>query len=150
MAQPEKIVIFNRKIHHDYEILSDYIAGIQLVGPEVKSIRLSNVSIKEAHCIFIGHELFVKGMHIAPYKEGTYNNVDPLRDRKLLLTKKELVKLSKAVQTKGITIVPIKLFINDRGKIKILIGLAKGKKVYEKREDLKLKDLKRESKFKIN
>ena len=149
MERQEKILITNKKAYHEFIIIEDFIAGVQLVGPEVKSIRLGKASIKEAYCFFDKGELFVKSMHISEYKEGTYNNVDPVRDRKLLLTKKELVKLQKEVQANGLTIVPLSLFINKSGKVKIKIGLAKGKKIYDKRETLKREDLKRDLGLKI-
>lgn len=144
-----KLILNNRKAFHEYFILEEFVAGIQLVGPEVKSIRQGKVSIKEAHCYLNGGELFIKSMHISEYKEGTYNNVDPIRDRKLLLTKKELIKLEREHKTTGITIVPLALFFSETGFIKIRIGLAKGKKLYDKREDLKKEDLKRELSLKI-
>lgn len=144
MASQERTLLINKKAYHEYHVIEDFIAGIQLVGPEVKSVRMTNVSVKEAYCLFIDGELFVRSMHISEYKEGTYNNVNPLRDRKLLLTKKELLKLTREVQNTGVTIVPLSLFITKTGKIKLKIGLVKGKKSFDKRETLKREDLKRE------
>jgi SsrA-binding protein len=147
MEKTDKLYIKNRKAYHEYLIIEEFIAGILLVGPEVKSIRMSSVSIKEAYCQFVKNELYIKSMHIAEYKEGTYNNVDVLRDRKLLLTKRELKKLSETVKTNGLTIIPLALFINERGLIKIKIALVKGKKLYDKRQTLKTEDMKRELKL---
>jgi SsrA-binding protein len=121
-----------------------YTAGIVLTGTEIKSIRLGKASIVESYCYFINTELWIKGMHVAEYWWANRYNHDPNRERKLLLTKKELLKLKKRTQEKGLTIIPTKLFINDKGIAKIDIALAKGKKVFDKREDIKKKDTKRE------
>lgn len=115
-----------------------------LTGTEIKSIRDGKVSLEEAYCSFLDAELFVINMHIAEYKFGTYNNHEPKRDRKLLLNKKELKKLTNKVKEKGFTIIPILLFVNDKGLAKLEIGLAKGKKLYDKRESIKTKDNKRD------
>ena len=115
-----------------------------LTGTEIKSIRLGKVSLNEAYCVFMKDELFVKEMHIAEYSFGTYNNHDPKRDRKLLMTARELKKLRTKVNEKGYTIVPVVLFVNEKGLAKLEIALAKGKHHYDKREDLKKKDSKRE------
>jgi SsrA-binding protein len=149
MGEGENFLLTNKKAYHEYIVIEEFDAGILLVGPEVKSIRATKVSIKEAYCQFVKGELFIKSMHISEYKEGTYNNVDTLRDRKLLLTKRELKKLANEVKATGLTIVPLSLFINKRGLIKIRIGLVKGKKLYDKREDLKKRDLKKELNIKI-
>lgn len=140
----QNISIKNKKAFFDYEILETFIAGIQLTGTEIKSIRGSKASLVDSYCAFWADELFVKNMHIAEYELGTCNNHIAKRDRKLLLTRKELVKMQKKAKEGGITIVPLKLFINDRGLAKLEVALAKGKKTYDKRETLKLKDASRE------
>lgn len=138
------IKIKNRKAFFEYIILDKFISGIVLTGTEIKSIREGKASLDESYCAFQGNELFVIHMHIAEYKFGTFNNHEPKRDRKLLLNQKELKKLSLKVKEKGFTIVPILLFINDKGLAKLEIGVAKGKKLFDKRESLKTKDIKRE------
>lgn len=132
--------IKNKKASFDYEILDTYVAGIVLTGTEIKSIRAGKASLVDTFCVFIDGELWVKGMHISEYFYGSYNNHKADRDRKLLLSKKELIKLQKGLQDKGFTIVPTLLFINERGLAKLKIGLAKGKKQYDKRQSLKDKD----------
>lgn len=138
-----KINIVNRKASFEYHLLDKYIAGVQLTGTEIKSIRESKASIAEAYCIFLNGELWVKNMHIAEYSKGSYNNHEPKRDRKLLLNKVELNKLSRKLD-KGLTVIPTRLFINENGFAKLEIALAQGKKFYDKREDIKLKETKRE------
>lgn len=139
------INIKNRKAKFEYEWLDQYTAGIQLTGSEIKSIREGEANLKEAYCFFKKGELFVKNMHISEYSHGGLYNHDPIRIRKLLLTKKELKRLeAKKKKDKSLTIVPLKLFINDRGLAKINIALAKGKKLHDKRRSLKEKDSKRE------
>ena len=137
-------VIKNKRATFDYEILDRYVAGIQLFGTEIKSIRDGKASLTETYCTFIKNELWVKNMNISTYFFGTYNNHEPRRDRKLLLNKKELNKLIRATRETGNTIVPIKLFVNEKGLAKLEIGLARGKKMYDKRHTLKEKDDKRE------
>jgi SsrA-binding protein len=146
MATPKEthINIKNRKASHEYQFLDIYQAGIMLLGTEIKSIRASKVSLSDAFCVFINEELFVRNMHIAEYKEGTYNNHEPKRLRKLLLHKKELRKLAVKSKEKGLTIITLRVFVNDRGFAKIEIALAKGKKLFDKRQDLKSKDAQRE------
>lgn len=139
-----KINIKNKKASFEYYLLERFVAGIVLTGTEIKSIRRGKVSIAEAYCSFYNDELYVKNMHISEYEYGTYNNHDPKRDRKLLLTKKELKKLKTKLDEKGLTLVPTFLFINDKGLAKLEIALAKGKKLYDKRDSLKQKDTKRE------
>ncbi len=138
------INIKNRKASFEYEFIDKYLSGIQLQGSEIKSIREGKVSLQEAYCTFVEEELFVKNMNISPYKQATHTNHEPKRDRKLLLTKKELAKLEKKYEEKGLTIVPIRLFINQKGLAKLEIALAKGKKLYDKREDIKKKDMARD------
>ncbi len=137
------ITIKNRKASYEYNFLDTYIAGIQLVGVEIKSIRNGRVNLSESYCVFQHGELFLINTHISPYENAGYVKVDPLRERKLLLNKNELRKLSDGVSRKGLTIVPTKMFINDRGLCKVEICLCQGKKNYDKRESLKEKDLKR-------
>lgn len=140
----QRISIKNKKAHHEYFLLQEFTAGVQLTGTEIKSIRDGKASIVDAYCSFTGTELFVRNMHIAEYTMGTHYNHDPKRDRKLLLTKKELKKLMTKVKEKGLTIIPTELFINERGLAKLTIALAKGKHSYDKRETLKQKDISRE------
>ncbi len=143
MATP-KISIKNKKAYFQYEILDTYTAGIVLTGTEIKAIREGRASMVDAFCRFINNELWLTGMHIAEYSFGTYNNHEPKRERKLLLTRTELRKLARSTQEKGLTIVALKLFVNAKGLAKVDIGLARGKKTHDKREDLKQKDAKRE------
>jgi SsrA-binding protein len=140
----DQIRIKNKKAYFEYFIEDKIVAGIQLQGTEIKSIRAGKVSLAESYCSFKKHELFVYSMHIAEYTYGTYNNHEPKRTRKLLLKKKELKKLLTKVKEKGFTIIPTALFINAKGLAKLEIGLAKGKKLYDKRESLKTKDTQRE------
>ena len=128
----------------DYEFLETYEAGIVLVGTEIKSIRMGKVSLVDSYCYFVGNELFVRGLNIAKYFWGSWGQHEPLRDRKLLLTKRELRHLRQAVKEKGLTIVTVKLFINDDGYAKLVIALAKGKKEFDKRNTIKEKDIRRE------
>lgn len=134
----------NRKAHHDYFIVYELECGIELKGTEVKSIRKSSVSIKEAWCDINNDELIIKGMHIAPYEQGNRFNVDEKRDRKLLAHKTEILRLNQDVAAKGMTIIPLKVYAAANGKIKVQIALCKGKHTYDKREALKEKDIKRE------
>jgi SsrA-binding protein len=136
--------IRNKKASFEYTFLEKYTAGVQLTGTEIKSIRASKVSIAEAYCYIKNGELFIKGMHIAEYDPGSYNNHDPLRDRKLLLNRVELKKIEKKLKNKGLTVVPLRMFINDNGYAKLEIAIAQGKKLHDKRDSLKEKDLKRD------
>jgi len=145
MHKSSSILIKNKRATFDYEISERFTAGIQLVGTEIKSIRDGKASLTDTYCTFINNELWVKNMHIATYFFGTYNNHEVRRDRKLLLTKKELRKLSRATKETGYTIVPTKMYINANGLAKLEIGLARGKKNYDKRQALKEKEAKRES-----
>jgi SsrA-binding protein len=142
--QSSNIVIKNKKASHDYEFLEKFIAGIKLCGTEIKSLRLGKATIADCYCLFSGGELFIRGMHIAEYWWGNLNNHDPLRDRKLLLTSRELRKIERKVKESGLTIIVIKVFINDRGLAKAEIAISKGKKEYDKRQTLKHKDAERE------
>lgn len=138
------IHIKNKKAYFDYELLEKYIAGIVLTGTEIKSIRLGKASLVDSYCLFKDGELYVRGMNIATYDFGTYNNHVPMRDRKLLLQKSELRKLLRKTKEKGFTIVPTRLFLSERGLAKLEIALARGKKEYDKRETIKERDLKRD------
>jgi len=139
-----KINIKNKKAYHDYEILDKYVAGIQLAGTEIKSIRQGRVSLVEAYCLFQEGELYVRGMQIAEYAWASYNNHQPGRDRKLLLNKHELKKLHRKVRESGLTIAALRLFMADSGYAKLEIGLARGKREYDKRETIKRKDTQRQ------
>ena len=146
-----KLVANNKKAYHDYFIDDTYEAGIALHGTEVKSLRLGKCSIKESFIRIENGEVFVYGMHISPYEKGNIFNKDPLRVKKLLMHKMEINKLTGKVAEKGCTLVPLQVYFKD-GKAKMEIGLARGKKLYDKREDLAKKDLKRasEREFKIS
>jgi SsrA-binding protein len=136
--------IKNKKASFEYFLLEVFSAGIVLTGTEIKSIRTGKASLKESYCAFTGDELFVRNMHISPYEFGTYDNHEPKRERKLLLTSRELKKLKSKLEEKGLTLVPTRLYINESGLAKLEIALAKGKKLYDKRDTLKKKDQQRE------
>ncbi len=136
----EVSITSNKKAIFEYHIESKLEAGIVLTGTEIKSVRQSQTNLSDAFCIFINEELFVRGMHIAEYREASYNNHASKRDRKLLLSRKELNKLRSKTKEKGFTIIPTRLYISDRGFAKLEIALARGKKTFDKREDLKKKD----------
>lgn len=141
----KKINIQNKKARFEYEIIETYIAGIKLTGTEIKSIRESKARITESFCEFTEQgELFVINMYIEEYAQGNFYNHKPKSERKLLMTKRELKKLQKEVQNVGITIIPLKLFLTDKGWAKLEIALCKGKKLYDKRENLKERDSKRD------
>ncbi|MFC2123600.1 SsrA-binding protein SmpB [Bacteroidota bacterium] len=140
----KQISIKNKKASFEYHLLEKFIAGIILQGTEIKSIRLGKVNLRDAYCTFMHEELLVKAMHISPYSLGTHYNHEPKRDRKLLLNKKELKKLWKKSTEKGLTIIPTRIFISEKGLAKLEIALAQGKKIYDKREDIKTKDMKRD------
>lgn len=139
------IEINNRKAKFDYEIVDTIEAGIVLKGTEIKSIRLGNANLKDSYAIIKNNEVFLLGMHISTYKEGNIFNHDELRTRKLLLHKKEILKINNKLVLEGYTLVPIKLYIN-KNKAKILLGVAKGKKLYDKRESIKKRDIDRDLK----
>ncbi len=140
----ENIVIRNKKASHEYEFLEKFVAGIVLRGTEIKAIREGKATVADSYCQFHDSELYIRGMNISEYWWGNLNNHDPLRERKLLLTKRELRKLERKVKETGLTIVVLKIFVTDRGLAKAEIALAKGKKEYDKRETLKRKDADRE------
>ena len=136
--------INNRRASYEYQFLTKYTAGIMLTGTEIKSVREGNVNLSDGFCTILNGELWLNQVNIAKFTEGTYNNHEPNRTRKLLLNKRELNQLEKKLQEQGLTVVPTRLFINDRGFAKIEIALAKGKKLFDKREDIKERDVKRE------
>jgi SsrA-binding protein len=142
----KKIEIKNKKASHEYFLEEKLVTGMSLVGTEIKSIREGKASLKEAYCFIKDGELFVKNMHIAEYKYGSYENHEPKRDRKLLANKKEISKFWSKVKEKGNSIIPVRLFINDSGLAKLEIALAKGKKLHDKRDSLKEKDMKKQLK----
>lgn len=139
-----KVQINNRRASFDYEFLETYEAGIVLVGTEIKSLRQGKASLSDSFCYFVNGELYVKGMNIATYFWGSWGGHEPARDRKLLLTKKELKHLAQAVKLKGLTIVAVRAYIAENGYAKLHIALAKGKHEYDKRQSIKDKDLRRE------
>jgi SsrA-binding protein len=139
-----KISIRNRKASFNYELVEKFTAGIVLGGTEIKSLRQGRANLADAYCYFRDDELWVRGMHIAEYSFGSYNNHDPARERKLLLTRRELNKLKRKSQEKGFTIVATRLFVNERGLAKLEIALARGKREYDKRHDIKERDSKKE------
>ena len=139
----KEVLIKNRKAFFNYEIIDKYIAGLVLLGTEIKSIRNGSITLKNSFCVIENDELFVKGMHISEYSFGNLNNHEPDRVRKLLLGNKEINQIKKKVFEKNLSIVPTKLFVNDRGFAKIEIGLGKGKKTHDKREDIKKRDIER-------
>lgn len=138
------INIRNKKAGFEFIFLEELVSGIVLFGSEVKSIRNGAASFTDAYCYIKDGEIFLKNLHISEYKDTSYNQHEPKRERKLLLTKKEIRKLKTSVSEKGLTIIPTKMFISEKGLVKIVIALAKGKKLWDKRADLKDKDAKRE------
>ena len=138
------INIKNKRARYEYQIMDTFNAGIQLSGTEIKSIRLGKATITESFCSFNGDELWIRGMHIAEYEFGTYSNHEPKRERKLLLNRQELDKLQKKLKNQGLTIIPLRLFVTQKGWAKLEIALAKGKKLYDKRESLKKKNTRRD------
>ena len=140
--------ISNRKAYHDYFFEVKYVAGLVLAGTEIKSLRNGKASFVDSYCYFHDGELFVKSLHISEYSYGTYNNHEPLQERKLLLTKRELRKLEAKTTEKGYSIIPLKIFLTDKGFFKMEIGLGKGKKLYDKRETIKERETDRDIKRK--
>jgi SsrA-binding protein len=139
-----KIEIKNKKAFHLFEIDERYVAGIQLLGTEIKSIRQGKASLVDTYCFFKDNELWLKGMHIAEYDHSSHFNHEPKRDRKLLLKRQELTKIHRKVKEKGMTVIALKVFISEKGWAKAEIATAKGKKKFDKREDIKEKDMKRD------
>lgn len=144
MALAANVQIKNKRAHFEYHILDTYIAGIRLLGTEIKSVRESKVNINDSFCTFFDDGLYIRNMHIAEFSHGSFYNHEAKRDRQLLLTKKELKKLRVKGEEKGFTIVPLRLFISERGFAKVEIALAQGKKDFDKRDTIKDRDLKRE------
>ena len=144
MSEQKKINIRNKRATFDYEILEEWVAGVVLVGTEIKSIRLGKAALTDSYCYFEDGELWIRGMNVAEYGWGTCNNHAPKRDRKLLLQRKELAKLQRSLQDRGLTIVGLRMFISEKGFAKVVVGLARGRKAYDKREYLKENDAKRE------
>ncbi len=143
MANKKEIEILNRKARYEYAFIEEVTAGIMLTGTEIKSIRQGNANLRDAYCVFSKNELFIRSLFIAEYKQGNQFNHEERRVRKLLLKRQELKKFEKKVKEKGFTIVPTRLFINERGFAKVEIALAQGKKVHDKRDSIKQKDNKR-------
>ncbi len=139
----QEINIKNKKAGFEYEFIDKYTAGMIITGPEIKSIRMGKASIMESYCFLKSGELWIRGMHISPYEPASYNNETPVRDRKLLLNRTEIEKLQKALKNKGLTIIPLRVFLSEKGYAKLDIALARGKKIHDKRDDLKAKDDKR-------
>jgi len=144
MALSSAIHIKNKKAYFEYHILDTYIAGIRLLGTEIKSIREGKANINDAFCSFFESDLYIRNMHIAEYSHGSFYNHEAKRDRQLLLTKKELKKLKTKADERGFTIVPLRMFISNRGFAKVEIALAQGKKDFDKRDAIKERDSKRE------
>ena len=134
--------IKNKKAYFEYQIISKFNSGIVLYGTEIKSIRNNQANLSDSHCIFTNSEIFIKNLHISEFKNAGINNHEPKRERKLLLKKQEIEKIITKVKEKGMTIIPLRLFINEKGKAKVEIALAKGKKTYDKRESIKERDQK--------
>lgn len=146
MGEKIDIRIANRKASFEYNFVENYVAGIALTGTEIKSIRQNGASINDAYCYVNNGEVFIKNMHIAQLKNVKYDQHDPTRERKLLLTKKEIKKITESIQKDGYTVVPKNLFTNSKGIAKLDIAIAKGKKLYDKRESIKKKDVERDLK----
>src|SRR4051812_4361905 len=136
--------ICNRQAYFDYFIEDKYDAGIILTGTEVKSLRAGRASFNDSYCIINNSEMYIKSLHIAEYSHGSASNHDPTRERKLLLQKKEIRKIEAKIKEKGVTVVPLRIFFSDKGLAKVEIGLAKGKKLYDKRETIRQRDTQRE------
>ena len=143
-SQNKSISITNRKARYEYQLFDVFTAGLQLTGTEIKSIRQGNANLNEAYCYVQDNQAWITGMYVAEYSHGSFMNHEPKRIRKLLLNKKEIKKISSFLQDEGATVVPLKLFVNEKGWAKLEIALAKGKKLYDKRQDLKEKDDKRQ------
>jgi len=141
---PNNVSIRNKKAGFEYHFLDKYVAGIVLQGSEIKSIRDGKVNLQASYCVIHNAEAFVKEMHISTYKQASYNNHEPKRERKLLLSKREIKKLTAKSQEQGLTIIPVRIFVTNKGLAKLEIALAKGKKLHDKRHDIKEKDLKKD------
>lgn len=143
MARSRKVVANNKKARHDYFVEETYEAGIALTGTEIKSVRAGRVSIKESYAHIYNGEITILGMHISPYEQGNRFNVEPLRERKLLMHKREIFKLAGQIKTDGLTLIPLNVYINEAGCCKVEIGLCRGKKNYDKRESIAKKEANR-------
>ncbi len=141
---PQKIITQNKKAHHDYSVLEKFEAGIALVGSEVKSCRIGKVNLKDSYARIENGEIYLVAAHISPYSQANRFNHDPLRKRKLLLHKQEIKKLYGKIREKGQSFIPLKMYFNEKGRVKVEMALARGKKLYDRREDIKKRDLKRE------
>ena len=139
-----QIQIKNKKARFEYQLNDHFVAGLVLTGTEIKSIRMGKANLQDAYCVFERDELWVQGMHISPYEQGSHYNHEPRRKRKLLLNKSEIKKLRKISKDVGITMIPLRLFINARGLAKMEFATGKGKKLYDKRQDIRKKDEQRE------
>ena len=144
MTDYRNINIKNKRATYDYEILETWTAGIVLTGTEIKSLRLGKASLVDSYCYVAEGEMWIRGVNISQYHWGTYNNHQPKRDRKLLLQRREIAKIERALQDKGLTMVGLRMFINERGLAKVVIGLGRGRKNYDKRDYIKEKDARRE------
>lgn len=144
--EQKKIVAKNKKAYFLYEILETFVAGVVLTGSEIKSIRAGKINFVDSYALIVKGEVIIKGLHIAPYERGGYANHEPTRDRKLLLNKREIDKISKRINEKGYTLIPLSCIISEKGYAKLEMGLARGKKAYDKRESIKKKDQDREQK----
>ncbi len=140
----ERLVAKNRKAYFQYEIIDSYTAGIVLTGTEIKAVRAGHVNLVDGYALFIKGELWIRNMHIAEYTLGTFYNHEPRRDRKLLLTRRELTRLARGVEAKGNTIVALRMILSERGFAKLVIGLARGKQAHDKRDSLRQRDADRE------
>lgn len=139
----EKIISVNKKAYHEYFVIESHEAGLELFGTEVKSIRGGSASLKEAYCEIVRGEMFVHGMHVAPYEKGNIFNRDPLRSRKLLLHRQEINQLYAEVKKQGFTLIPLRVYLKN-GRVKVEVGLCRGKKLYDKRDDAARRDAKRQ------
>ena len=144
MPENSKVVAANRKAYHDYFVEETYEAGIELFGTEVKSIRQGTCNLKDAYLVVDNGELFAKGIHVSPYEKGNIFNRDPLRTRRLLMHKREILKLKSAAEKEGYTLIPLSLYLK-KGRVKVQVGVCKGKKLYDKREAIAKKELAREN-----
>jgi SsrA-binding protein len=140
----DNINIKNRQASFEFELLDKYVAGMVLMGTEIKSIREGKVNLQDGYCYFANGELFVKGINITPYAQGTHYNHAATRERKLLLKRSEIKKLEGKIEEKGLTLIPTRLFINDRGLAKLEIAIGRGKKLHDKRDSMRERDAKRE------
>jgi SsrA-binding protein len=143
------INISNRRASFEYSFIEKFIAGVQLTGTEIKALRQGKANLSDGYCFFLKNELFIRNVHISEYEQGTYNNHNPLRERKLLLNRSELNRLEKKLKDQGLTIIPTRLFINEKGLAKLEIALSQGKKTVDKRDDIKKKDIQRENERKF-